>query len=297
MTAKAVDDELDRVLGRMARKYRAIQEKVEKDRLPRDQVLAALQAIHDGKFAAVSEALAIGGATARAAVVRQRPSLLHNRYTPLVQQIKNVWRWDRKYGWGLPKGWDEQLDVPPPELIAELQRPEHALVSVDVVAFLEAKGGVLGEHRTFDAYWEVIRTQHPKADRWLELQATPGRLQLLPGTAHVPGVRVEVIDHGANWEKTVGIKPMDVRSPETSPHAGLLASAANHPKRIRLMDGTTVPFEWIAGYQASAPRNDPWRHVPIWCWLRDGRRVRLSASWGDDRGPLYSVPVRREWKR
>lgn len=217
---------------------------------------------------------------------RFRPRLLHGRYTPVVQQVKNLWRWNRKYGWGLPKGWDDQLDVPAfPE--------DESLVSVNLVAYLEAKDGVLGEHRTFDAYWEIIRTQHPNSSQWEEVKAEPDRLRLLPGITHVPGVRIEVIDHGANWEKANGTKPVDVRSPETSPHAGLLASAANHPRRISKMGCTTVPFEWIAGYQASVPGHGSWRAAPLLCWHRGGRRVHLGAHWGDDSDPDCSVPVLR----
>lgn len=217
---------------------------------------------------------------------RQRPHLLHGRYTPIAQQAKNLWRWNQKYGLGLPMGWDDQLDVPAwPE--------DDPLISVSVVAFLEAKDGILGEHRTFDAYWEIIKTQHPDASRWSEVQATPDRLRLLPGIVHVPGVRIEVIDHGANWDKEHGLKPMDVRSPETSPHAGLLASVAQHPKRIRKMDGTTVPFERISGYQMSVPGRDPWRHVPYFYWYRDERQVYLHADWDDSPLPRYSVPVLR----
>lgn len=218
--------------------------------------------------------------------VRQRPRLLHGRYTPVSQQVKNLWRWNRQYGLGLPTGWDDQLDVP--------EWPEsEPLVSVNVVAFLEAKDGVLGEHRTFDAYWEIIRTQHPNASRWSEVKAEPDRLRLLPGITHVPGVRIEIIDHGANWDKTIGLKPMDVRSPETSPHAGLLASIAQHPKRIRKMNGTIVPFERIAGYQVSVPGDDPWRRVPDFYWYRDERQVDLHADWDDYPNPSYSVPVLR----
>lgn len=224
--------------------------------------------------------------TREGVVKPQRPRLIHNRYTPIAKQVKNLWRWNRQYHWGLPKGWDDQLDVPAlPE--------DEPLVSVNVVAFLEAKGGILGEHRTFDAYWEIIRTQHPNASRWAEIQATPDRLRLLPGITHVPGVRIEVIDHGANWDKENGLKPMDVRSPETSPHAGLLASVANHPKRIRKMDGTTVPFEWVAGYQVSGPGGGPWRGVPDFHWDRDERQVDLYARWDDRPDPRCSVPVLR----
>ncbi|MDO8622578.1 MAG: hypothetical protein Q7R80_05080, partial [bacterium] len=213
------------------------------------------------------------------------------RYTPIEQQVRNLHAWDKRYGWGLPQGWDDRLDVPTD--LAALALPENRLVSVNVVAFLEAKGGVLGEHRTFDAYWDIIKAQHPNQYRNPDLRATPETLRLLPGITHEPGVRIEVIDHGANWEKTVGLKPADVRSPETSPHAGLLASVAQHPKRIRRMDGTTVPFERIAGYQCSVPGHDPWRDVPLWDWYRGDRQVRLGVGWGGGPNPRCSVPVVR----
>ncbi len=239
------------------------------------------------------EAICLEGVSKIEGARRQRPRLLHDRYTPIAQQVQNIWRWNKRYGWGLPKGWDERLDVPPAESLAELASPENRLISVNVVAFLEAKDGVLGEHRTFDAYWEIIKAQHPNQYRNPNLRAISDSLQLLPGITHEPGVRIEVIEHGANWEKEAGLKPMDVRSPETSPHAGLLASAAQHPRRIRKMDGTTVPFEWIAGYQCSVPGRDPWRRVPLWGWSRGDRQVDLGVNWDGYTDPYYSVPVVR----
>ena len=43
---------------------------------------------------------------------RPRPRLLHPRYTPIEQQVRNLHAWNKRYGWGLPKGWVERLDVP-----------------------------------------------------------------------------------------------------------------------------------------------------------------------------------------
>ena len=67
----------------------------------------------------------------------------------------------------------------------------------------------------------------------------------IPPRRDRPTLRWEVIDLGCQRNK----KPVDVRSPEKSPHAGILASAMLHPEWVKAMDGGRVPCVWIPGYE------------------------------------------------
>lgn len=310
------------------------------------------------------------------------------------------------YDWGLPRGWDHQLDVP--------EWPDDPLISVNVVAFLEARHGIPGANRTFHAYWEIIAQQHEHHE-WTRDFIGPGDggFRLCQGIEHVPGVRIEVIDHGAQWYRewtwkdlayriasgpTVhglrvqdlellrldppslekaskgelrgtlpddpGVRSLQVvslfvdatvvnthssrscdrdettatnprrsaiapigaeidgylntlayvyermycgyggRGRSDSPHAGLLASAAQHPERIRMMgNGDTPMCEAIGGYESRTSIGGPWYLTPVLGYQRNpvpgipGPCVRLGARRllnGCDPFPYMSVPLVRD---
>ncbi|MDO8463087.1 MAG: hypothetical protein Q7S96_02340 [bacterium] len=235
------------------------------------QLLGALQAIGEGRFAQDP---------ASALVLPQRPPLIHGMFANLETQIANMRKWNERRRWGFTSA-DFVLGDPP-------AWPDDRLVAVVLVPYLPDHKGVTGIQRTFDELWEVTSRRQPNRDRWSEVRSDPQHLTLLDGITHTPGLRWEVIDLGANWDKQNGIAPNTVRSPASSPHAGILAATAHHPRWVRKMDSTTVPFVWAPGYRLAVPGRVP--RVPIVGWSRDERLVHLRALWDDRRVPDYAVP-------
>lgn len=292
MTEKSVADELDRVLGKASTKWWAIYGKLKTGKLPPDQVLAALQAIHDGRFGQP-----VGDGSVVAPVARQRPRLISGRYTPPELQLANVRTWDRERHWGIPDEWFEQLGPAP-------AWPDGKLKCVTLEVALpdqpETKDGqentipaIPGMIRTVRELWDITSHQHPNASKWTDFHLDAEHLELLEGSTYEPGLRWRVLDLGANWDKKDSIRPTDVRNAQTSPNVDGFATLAHHPKYVRSMNGTTIPFLWIAGFVVSVPGSDPRRNVPLVDFRRDDRRVRLSAGWDAHRYPGYAVPVRR----
>ncbi len=197
-------------------------------------------------------------------------------------QIGNLKRWNDEFDLGIPKKWFDQLGTPPPE-------PNGRLVVVTLVPYLKGKRGVSGAQRTFDALWTIAASRQPGSYRGPRMLSDPKHLRLLPGIEHKPGLRWEVIDLGANQGKS----PADVRDPATSPHAGVLATAAHHPEYVQSQNGNDVPYLWLPGYQVFVDGGDPWRDVPCLIWSQVGREVGLSAVWGGNPVPGYAVPVLR----
>jgi hypothetical protein len=107
------------------------------------------------------------------------------------------------------------------------------------------------------------------------------RMRLLEGVEHQPGLQVELIDLGANRDKKNGIAPESMCDPQTSPHAGILAAAAEDPEWIHQMDGVNVPYVWIPGYKLGV------QNVPYLRFLRQDRTLYLYAE-------LRGLP-RRRW--
>lgn len=143
---------------------------------------------------------------------------------------------------------------------------------------------------TFESQWRGIQAVHQKHWRSDQINSDRNHLCLLPGINH-PGtcLRWEVIDLAANSNRDQpdGIAPHDVRSPKSSPHAGILAAAALHPTWVTSMEGIKVPYVWAAGYLGGGLS---WRVVP---WLGFGfhnRKVELLPYDGGSGLVSYAVP-------
>lgn len=288
MTEKSVADEL---LGQASTKWWAVYGKLKTGRLPPDQVLAALQAIHDGRFGQP-----VGDGSVVAPVVRQRPRLIHGRYTPPEQQLTNVRKWNRERRWNIPEDWFTNLGPAPTWPDGKLKCVTLEVALPDQPETKDGQGNTIpaipGMIRTVRELWDIISHQHPNASKWTDLHLDAEHLEILEGATYEPGLRWRVLDLGASWDTKDGIRPADVRNPETSPNVDGFATLAHHPRFVRSMNGTTVPFLWIAGFVVTVPGSDPRRYVLIVYWSRDDRQVRLSADWGDNRGPRYAVPGR-----
>lgn len=148
--------------------------------------------------------------------------------------------------------------------------------------------------KTFEEAWHFTKACQPDNWRWPEVKSDPKLLRLLSGIQHQHGLRWRVVDLAANWDKRDGIRPRDVRNPQTSPHCAILWGASYFPKWVRAMDGMNVPYVWIPGYELCVSGDPEWSGVPSLGWVRDDRRVRLGTGRCGARNGRWAVPEFRE---
>lgn len=197
-------------------------------------------------------------------------------YVSPQQQLANVTRWNRERNWGFIPD-DFSIGVPQ-------FKPTSPLEVLVLAVYLPDKGKgkakVPGYVRTFTELWEIAASQQPGKYQNPDLKLDAEHLRLLEGTEerHEPGIRWVVVDLGAHHEFEKGREVRKVRGKDSA-HAEVLAAAAHFPGWIQAMDGKTVPYVDIAGYELTFPGGDPWRRVPWLYWYRGGRRIRLSARW------------------
>ena len=148
---------------------------------------------------------------------------------------------------------------------------------------------------TFEEAWHFAKSVQPDSWRWREVKSDSKHLRLLSGIKRQRGLRWRVVDLAANWDKSDGIRPMDVRNPKTSPHSAILWAASYFPNWIQAIDGVNVPYAWIPGYELIVPGHRPWSYMPFLYWNRGGRRVvRLYADHCDNPHQGWAVPEFRE---
>jgi hypothetical protein len=211
------------------------------------------------------------------------PGLIHEMFTSPEAQLANV------RSWNLERGWDfiEAHFVQAAAELEALTWPSDRLTVPVLVPYLDTV------QRTFEELWAVASAAQPNNWRWDELKSDAEHLRLLEGTRHVPGLRWEVIDLGANWDPREGIRPVDVRA-ANSAHAGVLAAAGHFPKWVQAMDGTKVPYVWMPGYQVTLLGDEAWRYVPCLDWHQRDRKVSLLARWDGDCYRRWVCPLVRE---
>ena len=216
--------------------------------------------------------------------LKQQPAftLVHGLFVKPEAQIVRINELRQERDWGIPDAWLTEAEKSVPKW------PEDKLVVVTLVPYLDdEKKGRKGVERTFHELWDGAAKQQHANWRWDGYdKAGPDKLRLLKGIEHKPGLRWEVIDMGCQCN----LKPMDVRNPEKSPHAGVLASAMLHPEWIKSMDGENVPYVWAPGYEVNVSGEHPWQDVPYVYFLRDDRKVGLRCGWCGRYGSDWAVP-------
>ena len=206
-------------------------------------------------------------------------------FTPIPAQLARVCELNSERGWGFTEEDFAQAEQSVPEW------PNRELVAVTLVPYLPDANGMGGIERTFQELWKVASSLQHKSWRWDGYdKAGPDTLRLLKGIKHPaqskPVLRWEVIDLGCNRN----CKSIDVRSPESSPHAGILASAMLHPEWVKAMDGDNVPYVWAPGYEVNVSDEDPWQRLPFLYFDHGYREVRLGFNWHDYCVSRWSVP-------
>lgn len=199
-------------------------------------------------------------------------------------QLANVRRWNEEQGWGFADG-DFPAQIPDFTPSSPL---EVMVLAVYLPDTGRGKRHVPGYVRTANELWQIARDLQPNWRQWDNLHLEAEHLQLLKSIedTHVPGICWTAVDLGANWDKQEVVRPCDVRGNDSA-HAEVLAAAAHFPNWIQAMDGTNVPYVWLAGYQV-------WTHVPILYWNGSRSEVNLGISLGGNHDRSFGVPVRRE---
>jgi hypothetical protein len=217
-----------------------------------------------------------------------RPVPPDDMYVSLTEQLDNVRRWNSERGWGFGRDDFDGIDVTP-------TRHDDPFV-VDVLAVYLPGDDELDEvRRTCDELWDVISSQHPNAWCWDEKAwdlSLVGRKQvrLLHGIVHQRGIRRVTLDLAAHWQPLKPVRSIDIRSRESAA-AEVLAAAAHFPRWVRAMDGITVPFALLSGYQVTLVEPESWRRLPCLSWNESRETVSLTAHWADIYAPRWSSPV------
>ncbi|MGQ0775541.1 MAG: hypothetical protein ACT4NY_14155 [Pseudonocardiales bacterium] len=208
-------------------------------------------------------------------------------FTSLPEQLGNIRRWNEERRWGLRAEDFLSVDLTP--------HAGNKPLLVDVIAvYLTGRPDLNGVRRTCHEMWTVAAEQQPHswswdwyADKW---EHHPKPVCLSDGIVHRPGVRRVTVDLGAHFESGRHIRPSTLRSP-ASAHAEVLAAAAHFPHWVRAMDGRTIPYVWLSGYQVLIRERPAPARLPALSWSRFRRAVNLTAAWAEHSHPGWASPI------
>jgi hypothetical protein len=217
-----------------------------------------------------------------------RPSPPTDMFVPVAEQLDNVRRWNDERGWGFRPSDFDAIDVTPAV-------HDDPLVTDVIAAYLPGDEHLDAVRRTADELWAVVADQHPNAWCWDEkcwAKHLIGRkhVRLLHGIEHRPGIRRVTLDLGAHWDLVNPTRSIDIRS-TNSAHAEVLAAAAHFPRWVRSMDGTSVPYVLLSGYQVTLVEQESWRRLPCLSWNEFRATLSLTAHWADIYGPRWASPI------
>lgn len=203
-----------------------------------------------------------------------------------LEQLANLRRWNEDRRWHLPQSVFDDVDV--------TVAPRASPLVIDVLTVdLPGQGAADGTQRTCDEWWTLAALRQPRSWCWDERKTGPKPVRLPDAAQHRPGVRRVTLDLGAHWDARRGARPLEVRGP-SSAAAEILVAAAHFPEWVRSMDGRTVLFVGLAGYQVTVPAYETWRHVLCLSWSHFNRRINLGDNWADYYQDRFAFPVRLE---
>jgi len=193
-------------------------------------------------------------------------------FVPCSEQLRQLRQWNDNYRLGFTTEALDAVGPPPAWPAGRLQ----------AVVLAWSLGTV---HRTAEIAWRIAADQQPGSRRWQEVEFRQQSLRLRPDIGFVPfALRWDTVDLGTQHDRHHPIRPVDVRG-ATSLHAQGLQAAAYFPQWVQTMDGVTVPYLWLAGYelkygaQSSWMSLKPrWQTVPVISWSNKLREVSLYGS-------------------
>lgn len=208
-------------------------------------------------------------------------------FTSLTEQIGNIRRWNEERHWGFTAADLHSVDLTP-------RARDDALV-VDLIAvYLPDTQERNGVQRTCHELWTVAAAQQPHSwswdwygDKW-GYRSKPVRLA--EGLLHRSGIRRVTVDLGAHFVPGRHVRPSALRGPNSA-HAEVLAAAAHFPRWVRAMDGASVPYTWLPGYEVMIRgRPTPWR-LPALSWSHLRNTVSLTAAWLNHSFSGWAAPI------
>ncbi len=215
-------------------------------------------------------------------------------FAPLSEQLANVRRWNEDREWGFDPGVFDAIDLTP-SVHSDPLVVDVIAVYLDGIYRGDELGYLDGVRRTCHEMWSAVAERQPNAWSWDWLrdayQSQPKPVRLLPGLVHRPGVRRVTLDLGANWQPGRHIRARNVRGP-ASAHAEILAAAAHFPRWARAMDGTSVPFAWLSGYQVTVPEYATDTRLLGMAWVEYRQTLSLSVGWADHAHAGWAAPER-----
>lgn len=210
-----------------------------------------------------------------------------NMFVSLREQLDNIREWNQERRWGFSA---DDLDVV--DLISSV---ENEPLVVDVLAvYLGGDSHLDGVRRTCHELWTVAAQSQPHTwswdwywDKWMD---RPKPVRLRDGIVHRRGIRRVTVDLGAHFEPGRYLRPSQVRGPDSA-HAEVLAAAAHFPRWLRAMDGETVPYTWISGYEVMVWEAPSPERLPALSWSRFRRTMSLTAAWADHSYSGWASPI------
>lgn len=214
-------------------------------------------------------------------------------FVPLTEQLANVRRWNDDRAWGLPAAELDAIDLTPrahaDPLVVDL-----IAVYLDDVVDGKGAGRLDGVRRTCGELWSVAAEQQPNTWFWDWVRdrydPRPKPVRLLPGIIHWPGVRRMTVDLGAHWVPGEHIRPSNIRGPGSA-HAEILAAAAHFPQWARAMDGISVPYIWLSGYQVTHPEESTHLRLPGLAWVEYRKTLSFTVDRIDRAHSGWASPV------
>ncbi len=182
-----------------------------------------------------------------------KEKLINGYFTPIEKQIMRIRELNIQRSWYFTDEDFTLIEQSVPKW------PDRELVALTLVPYFPDGADMGGVEYTFQELWQIAASlQHARSRLADYDDAGSDKLRLLKGIEHPakdePVLRWEVINLGCNRDRA----PIDIRDPDTSPHAGILATAALHPEWVKAMADCEVPYVWIPGYEVNIKSEDPW---------------------------------------
>lgn len=210
-----------------------------------------------------------------------------NIFVSLHKQLDNIRKWNEERGWGFSPEDLDSVDLTPPI--------EGTPLVVDLIAvYLDGETELNGVRRTCHELWTVAAEQQPRTwcwdwywDKWLH---RPKPVRLFDGLVHRPGIRRVTVDLGAHCEPGRYLSASKVRSHDSA-HAEVLAAAAHFPRWVRAMDGKTVPYAWLSGYEVMVWERPSPERLPALSWVGYRQTMSLTADWAEHSYSGWASPT------
>ena len=208
-------------------------------------------------------------------------------FSSLRTQLDNVREWNEERRWGFRADDLGAVDLTP--------RVEDQPLVVDLIAvYLGGNAELNGVRRTCHELWTVAAEQPPHTwsweSHWGKWKDYLKPVRLRNGIVHRPGIRRVTVDLGAYFEPGRYLRPNRVRG-QYSAHAEVLAAAAHFPRWIRAMDGQTVPYTWVAGYEVMIWERPSSERLPALSWSGLRRTMSLTAAWANHAYSGWAAPT------